>query len=204
MKRGLFFAVGALMVFVVGLAINPFINSREADGQQVDISEMLTFGREVAGVYVATDAGPVRNVQIFADGNLSVLEFSPDGQIASASQGVWQVMAPDSLEVDAILVDATGTETEGTLLFSEDMQSVTVMVGPETFTADRVTLGTEPGTDTETPTGTETETVTETETETETETATETETVTETETGTETGTETVTETGTATETETAP
>jgi hypothetical protein len=183
LKRGLFFIVGTLMVLVLGIATNPFIGSHVADGQvgtDTATDASFAFGLEVAGVYVAVDE-TMSNVQIFADGNMIVYELDTDGQIASVRQGIWQTLGPDSLTADGVLVNGTGEQTEVTLDFAENLESVTVSLpnGTVLLEADRVTIGTD--------------TETETETETETDTGTETETETETDTGTETGTDTGTQ-----------
>jgi hypothetical protein len=155
-------------VLVLSIAINPFIGSHVADGQvgtDTATDASFAFGLEVAGVYVAVDE-TMSNVQIFADGNMIVYELDTDGQIASVRQGIWQTLGPDSLTADGVLVNGTGEETEVTLDFDENLESVTVSLpdGTVLLEADRVTIGTD--TETETETETETDTGTETGTDT--------------------------------------
>jgi hypothetical protein len=167
-KRGLFFIVGTLMVLVFSIAINPFIGSHVADGQDGTTStatETFFFGLEVAGLYVAEDE-TMRHVQIFADGNMSVLDLDTNGQNVSMSQGIWQPISPDSLSADGVLVNETGEQTRVTLDFVlEDPQTVTLTLEDGTvITADRVMIETGTTTEEETETETETDTATETET----------------------------------------
>ena len=102
----------------------------------------FAFGLTVAGLYISEDE-PIRRVNIFADGNMIVVEIGTDGQFDTVSQGIWRARGLNSLTVDGVLVDGTtGEQTVVTLAFDENLESVTVALpdGTPLFTAQRVTM----------------------------------------------------------------
>jgi hypothetical protein len=157
----IFVLCGALLLFTPEVSVSqgfPFeeaeqtissIEDTAALGEGKGGKTLTAFGRQIAGVYVATrdpDVGPSRILTIYADGNLtSIQSIQFGGGVAggfSNQQGVWKRVGPR--EIQATVTDFTyevpfgdfigGSIARYNLQFDRKFQNVTGTVEGKIFT----------------------------------------------------------------------
>jgi hypothetical protein len=94
-----------VLTMAAGWALALLVPQAEA---QVSVSDLLGFGREIAGVYVvsrAPEAGPSRLLTLSADGVLSSIRSTQFSVGFSNQQGVWRRTGKETVEATVLNID---------------------------------------------------------------------------------------------------